>query len=63
VVTWLNNLGQPIQWLSSGVGYSVLASEAVDQFGVLTGFTISTNAADMAIVSMMIQDTIAGNRG
>jgi len=29
----------------------------------LTGFTISTNAADMAIVSMMIQDTIAGNRG
>jgi hypothetical protein len=63
VVTWLNNLGQPIQWLSSGVGYSVLAPEAVDQFGMLTGFTISTNAADMAIVSMMIQDTIAGNRG
>jgi hypothetical protein len=63
VVTWLNNLGQPVQWLSSGTGYSVLAPDAVSQSGVLTGFTITTNAADMAIVSMMIQDTIAGNRG
>ena len=43
--------------------YSVLAPDAVAQEGVLTGFTVTTNAADMAIVSMMIQDSIAGYRG
>jgi ankyrin repeat protein len=36
---------------------------SVAQAGVLVGFTITTNAADMAIVSMMVQPTIAGYRG
>ncbi len=62
VVPWLNNSAQVVQWIN-GVGYAVLAPDAVAQQGVLTGFTITTNAADMAIVSMMIQDTVAGNRG
>jgi hypothetical protein len=62
-VQWLNNLGQVVSWLSSGTGFSVLAPDAVAQEGVLTGFTVTTKAADMAIVSMMIQDSIAGYRG
>lgn len=63
IVAWLNNLGAAIQWQSNGGGYSVLAPDAVAQNGALTGFTISTNAADMAIVSMMIKAEIAGYRG
>jgi hypothetical protein len=63
IVSWVNNLGATVQWLANGVTYSVFAPDAVAQSGVLTGFTGTTNAADMAIVSIMIQDTIAGNRG
>ena len=44
-------------------GSSMLAPEAVAAEGVLTGFTVTTNAADMAIVTMMIHDEIAGYRG
>ena len=62
--TWLTAGNQVSTWLAGGgSAYSVLAPDAVGQSGVLTGFTVTTNAADMAIVSMMIQDTIAGNRG
>ena len=64
VSTWKTAGNLVSIWLSGGgTGYSVLAPDAVGQQGVLTGFTITTNVADMAIVSMMIQDTIAGNRG
>lgn len=51
-------------WLAGGASaYSIFQPDAVAQEGVLTGFTLTTNAADMAIVSMMIQDSIAGYRG
>ncbi len=64
VSTWLTLGGQVSTWLAGGgTGYSVFAPEAVSQSGVFTGFTVTTNAADMAIVSIMMQDTIAGNRG
>lgn len=63
VVQWVNNSNNVVQWVSNGVGYSIFAPDAVAQSGVLTGFTGTTNAADMAVVSIMIQDTIAGNRG
>jgi hypothetical protein len=46
-----------------GSAFSILAPDGVAQQGVLTGFTVTTNAADMAIVSMMIHDEIAGYRG
>jgi hypothetical protein len=63
VSTWLT-AGQLLStWLVNGAGYSVVAPTAVSQEGVLTGFTIQTLSADMAIVSMMIQDEIAGYRG
>ncbi len=64
VSTWLTLAGQVSTWLAGGgSSYSVFGPAAVAQSGVLTGFTVTTNAADMAIVSIMIQDTIAGNRG
>jgi hypothetical protein len=63
VSTWLTAAQTASQWIGSGTGYSVISPDAVGYDGVLTGFTVRTNAADMAIVSMMIQDTIAGNRG
>lgn len=63
VVQWVNNSNQVVQWLANGVTYSVFSPDAVAQQGVLTGFTGTTNAADMAIVSIMIQDSIAGYRG
>lgn len=61
---WLTATSAVSTWLAGGASaFSVMTPEAVGQQGVLTGFTVTTNAADMAIVSMMIQDTIAGNRG
>ncbi len=64
VSTWLTLGGQVSTWVAGGgSAYSIFAPDAVSQVGVLTGFTVTTNAADMAIVSMMIQNTIAGNRG
>ncbi len=74
ISTWTDDLGDVSTWttataaistwlLGGGTGFSVFAPDAVAQSGVLTGFTGTTNSADMAIVSMMIQDTIAGNRG
>ena len=53
-MTWTNALGQTIVWSAEGAIYSVLAPDAVAQAGVLTGFTITTNSADLAIVTMMI---------
>ena len=60
---WINNALQITTWLLSGSGFLVVSPTAVSQKGVLTGFTAKTNAADMAIVSMMIHDEIAGYRG
>ena len=62
--TWVTAGNLPSTWLSGGgTSYSVLPPTAVAQQGILTGFTVTTNAADMAIVSMMIHNEIAGYRG
>ena len=63
VVQWVNNSSQVVTWLSNGGVYSVFEPDAVAQQGVLTGFTGTTNAADMAVVSIMIQDSVGGYRG
>jgi hypothetical protein len=63
VVTWMNNAAQIVSWVAGTPGYSVISATAVAQEGVLTGFTVTTNAADMAIVSMMIHDEIGAYRG
>jgi hypothetical protein len=63
ISTWINNTGQTTTWQVSGVGFLPFSPAAVSQQGVLTGFTVTTNAADMVIVSMMIQAEVAGYRG
>jgi hypothetical protein len=62
--SWLTAGNVVSQWLNSSFSiYTVLGPTAVAQSGSLTGFTITTNAADVAVVSVMIQDEIAGYRG
>jgi hypothetical protein len=63
VSTWVTALAQPSTWISPGGQFSVSAPAAVGQSGVLIGFTLTTSAADMSLVSAMIQPAIAGNRG
>jgi hypothetical protein len=64
VSVWTMIGGAISTWLAGGGNsYAVLGAEAVAGQGVLTGFTVTTNAADMAIVSVMIHDEIAGYRG
>lgn len=63
VSIWRKTGGQISAWHSAGSSYSVLEPTAVAQTGILTGFTVKTNAADMAIVSMMIHDEVGGYRG
>lgn len=62
VVQWVNNVGVIVQWTASS-SVSVISGIAVAQVGVLTGFTVTTNSPDMAIVSMMLHDEIASYRG
>ena len=38
----------------SGTGYFVTPPEAVGQQGVLTGFTLKTNEADLSLISAKI---------
>lgn len=63
VIDWTNNLAQAITWLSSGTGYTVIPPKAIGQNGVLIGMTISTDSADMAIVTMKIAPLQLGYRG
>ena len=64
ISTWVTAGLQVSTWVAGGgTAYSILAPDGIAQVGVLTGFTVTTNAADMAIVSMMIHNEIAGYRG
>jgi hypothetical protein len=44
-------------------GYFVTPPQAVGQVGELTGMTVQTNAADVELVSVMMDDNIVGYRG
>ena len=65
VVTWLNNANASVSWLNNssivitwtngaGTGVFVIEPIAVAQQGALVGFTVTTNAADMAIISLSV---------
>lgn len=62
-ITWLNNTPATFVWTSSQEGIVVLDPTAVAQNGVLTGLTLATEAADMAIIQMMINNEIGDYRG
>jgi hypothetical protein len=42
---------------------AVLPPQAIGQWGVLTGMTVTTNADDMVLISLMMQDEIVQYRG
>lgn len=56
-IAWTNNTGGAITWLTAS-GIVVFAPSAVAQNGALTGLTLQTNAADMAILSLTL---VSGN--
>jgi len=62
-ISWTNNTGGAIVWGNSGVGVVIFPPTAVAQQGVLTGLTITTNAADLALISVTIQPEVVQYRG
>jgi hypothetical protein len=62
-MTWTTDGVTPMTWSLGPIGIRVFDPQGVGQHGVLSGFTASTNAADAAIISMMIQPEVVGYRG
>jgi hypothetical protein len=56
VVTWANAIGNTnVLWTNSGVGIVVMQPTAVGQQGALVGLTLTTNAADMTVISLAVE--------
>lgn len=76
-VAFINGFGDPVVFLNAsnqvvafigtsgggGTGIVVFPPTAVGQAGALTGLTVSTNAADMALISMILEDQVWQYRG
>lgn len=60
-ITWTNSLGEELLWFTAG-GITVMPPQSIGQAGVLQGMTITTRAADMALISMAMDSQIAGTR-
>ena len=60
---WRTAGGADASWTTSGNGIVVLEPTAIAQNGVLSGLTVQTEAADMAIISMMIQNSVIEYKG
>ena len=58
---WENISGNPAVWTTTGLG--LIDPTAVGQQGVILGLTFTTLAADLAIVSTMLQTEVVGYRG
>jgi len=59
-----NNAAQPVTVYATGNGnVAVFPPTAVGQQGALMGFTVQTSAADMALISLAIDDNIQSYRG
>jgi hypothetical protein len=60
---WHTTLGADAGWTTSGEGIVILEPTGIAQNGRLSGLTVQTQAADMAIISMMIQNEVEGYAG
>jgi len=60
---WHTTTPADATWTTAGEGVVVLEPTQVGQNGALTGLTVQTEAADMAIISMMIQNSVMAYRG
>lgn len=58
LATWYTATNAPAVWSTAGQVIVILEPTAVGQNGRLSGLTVQTEAADMAIISMMIQNSI-----
>lgn len=63
VMTWTNNVGATMAWGVSGDGTVVIGPQSCGQNGALVGFTVSTTAADIAIVSVATMPVDVQYRG
>jgi hypothetical protein len=63
VIPVVNGLGAPVAVLSNSSSLGVFGPTAVGQHGVLLGMTVTTQAQDMAIISMMFQPEIGTGPG
>jgi hypothetical protein len=64
IMNWTTAGALPMIWTISTIGIRAFGPQGVAQQGVTNGMTLSTTAADMAIVSVMIgAEEITGYRG
>lgn len=63
VVDWINDAADIVPWYTAGGGVVVFPPQAVGQQGALTGLTLETQAADVAIISLMLIDSDFQYRG
>ena len=63
VMNWTTTGGIPMIWSTIGAGIVVFNPQSIAQQGVMLGFTLETNCADMAWISAMIAPAIWGYRG
>lgn len=60
-MNWTTQSAQPMIWSAAGIG--AFGPMQIAQNGVLTGETITTNCADMALISTMMAEEIVQYRG
>jgi hypothetical protein len=63
VVSWINASGMTVNWFINGSGIVVFPPTSVGQRGALTGLTVQTQAADMALTSLMLGDEVVAYLG
>lgn len=63
VIPTVNGTGAPVTILSNSSSLGVFGANAIGQQGVLLGLTATTQAEDMAIISLMFQPEIATGPG
>lgn len=63
VIPVVNGTGSPVIVISGNTNIALLRSTAVGQVGSLLGMTVTTQAEDMAVISMMFQPEIGTGPG
>lgn len=63
VMTWTTAGAATMTWTTSQLGLRTFGPQAVGQNGSMLGFTATTTAADLSLVSLMMDDQITQYRG
>ena len=62
-IVWRNNVAALLAWFPAGAAIVVMDPQSIGQVGVLQGLTVTTTAADMALISLMIDSQLPQYRG